>query len=1134
VTSPVADNTPRRRLNTAHWPLNTAYWLLITALGLPLITPLLRWTAVACTHDGHLHYHRVAAMAHAWGNGIYLTRWLPDLAFGYGYPFFVYREAAPLYAVLLPHLAGLPLPAASNLFYALTILAAGVFMALWVRDLLGPRAAVVSAVAYMAAPYVLIDALVRGNAPESLALPLLPLLLWAGRRWVVFGSVRAFLVGALGLALLSFSHNISTFIFAPTLGVYLVVVGWFSGERGPDGRPAHAPPALQRAALLIALGLGLAFFYTGGAVLEMDQVTLERSTTTRNNDWRYNFATVGEILSPVAPEDPALLNPPLRLRLGWAPLLLAALGATGLLWLRGTDGRTREQRLHIWLMLAGAAVYLFMALPISRPVWGALPLIDFVQFPWRFVGRAALPVAFLAGVAFADRRPPTDQRPTTNDQPRTTNATRHSRRSAVGHRWSAVGPMLAIALLFLEAVPNLYPRYCQEEPFPTIMTVHAYERATGLVGVDPEGSYFPRTVAERPTGSPLEADFAAGRTPQRFDATTLPAGATLRDVVYSCRGVTLTVASPQPFTARYLSFDFPGWSARVDGARVPITAEDPTGLITFAVPAGEHRVEVRWGATPLRLGLVALSALAALGVVVVVSGGWRAGSLVLRERVGERALKRRGAGQQGSGGDAESAASDATWSGRQLPTNDQRPTTTLPRRDLIALAVLALALLGAKLVFDRVETPLRRAGAPPVAAAGGLAGGELRFDGFNLSRATVAAGATFDIDLAWTALAPPGVDYQSDVWLVGPDGLIWSVKGTERPRVFEDAPPTRQWQPGEWAWDSREVAVLSGAPPGRYDIVLTLFDKATLQPVTLTDAGGAAVGPAAVIGTITIINPTAPPDFAPQYPLAAAVAPGLNLLGYNQDRTAAVPGERLLLTLFWECDEPALCERFTVRLEDDAGQTAQTWQLPIVREDFAADEWPAHGRLREQYQLQLPAALETGQYHFVVGDGVALEPIQVTAPERTFAPPALSLELNAPFAAADGQLIATLVGLAEPSPQPSPEGRGSALPCSPAPLLPCPIPLIWRAEAETLTDYRVFVHLVDATGAIVAQSDAAPANWTRPTTGWLPGEYVLDTHTLALPATLPDGPLSLRVGLYDPDTGQRLITGAADFAVIDP
>ena len=145
--------------------------LVITVLGLPLVTPLLRLTAVPCTHDGHLHYHRVAAMRYAWQNGLYFTRWLPDLAFGYGYPFFVYREPTPLYAVLFPHLAGLPLPAASNLFYALCILGAGYFMFLWVRDILGTTAAFVAAFAYMSAPYMLIDSLIRGNSPESLALP---------------------------------------------------------------------------------------------------------------------------------------------------------------------------------------------------------------------------------------------------------------------------------------------------------------------------------------------------------------------------------------------------------------------------------------------------------------------------------------------------------------------------------------------------------------------------------------------------------------------------------------------------------------------------------------------------------------------------------------------------------------------------------------------------------------------------------------------------------------------------------------------------------------------------------------------------------------------------------------------------
>ena len=230
--------------------LNTAYWLLLTVLlGLPLITPLLRWSSVACTHDGHLHYHRVAAMAHAWENGIYLTRWLPDLAFGYGYPFFVYREAAPLYAVLLPFLAGLPLPAASNLFYAVTILLSGVFMFLWVRDIFGPRAGLVSAVAYMAAPYVLVDALIRGNAPESLALPLFPFLLWVGRRWVLHGSVWSFIGGVLGLALLSIGHNISTFIFAPTLLVYLGALT-LSDRRPPTADPRSSELITRHSSLV--------------------------------------------------------------------------------------------------------------------------------------------------------------------------------------------------------------------------------------------------------------------------------------------------------------------------------------------------------------------------------------------------------------------------------------------------------------------------------------------------------------------------------------------------------------------------------------------------------------------------------------------------------------------------------------------------------------------------------------------------------------------------------------------------------------------------------------------------------------------------------------------------------------------
>ncbi len=1068
--------------------LNTAYWLLLTfLLGLPLITPLLRWTSVACTHDGHLHYHRVAALAHAWENGVYLSRWLPDLAFGYGYPFFVYREAPPLYAVLLPHLAGLPLHAASNLFYALTILFSGIFMFLWARDLFGPRAGLVSAVAYMASPYMLIDALARGNAPESLALPLLPLILWAGRRWVLNASPGAFIGGVLGLALLSLSHNISTFIFAPTLLVYLLALALFvdrrgAGEQGSNGDLLFSPapllprsPALFRAFALIVLGLGLAFFYTGGALLEMDQVTLEMSTTTRNNDWRFNFATLSEIFAPVAAEDPTLVNPPLLLRLGWAPLLLAAVGVSGLVWIRGNAPPARERRLHIWLMVVATALYLFMALPVSRPLWEALPLIDFVQFPWRFVGRAALPVAFLAGVPFYwfDHRQRT---------------TEHSQSTApVVRRLSSVVLIAALALLILEAIPHLYPRYCIEEPFPTIQTVFDYEHITGLVGVDPEGSYFPRTVRQRPDGSPLEADYSAGGDIRRFDETALPPGATLQSITYRPLRVSLILDTPSPFTARYLSFAFPGWSARINGATVPITPEDPSGLITFEVPAGTHEITVEWGATPLRMALAGVSVLSAAGAVATVVG-------TNRRRVSPR------------------------------PSPDDKPRPAIPRREWGILLLVGVALLGIKLLVDRTNTPLRAAGVPPVAHSAALLGGELRLDGFNLSREAVPAGETFDIDLAWTAIAPPVVDYQSEITLVGPDGLVWSQKGTERPRVYEDAPPTRLWSPGEWGWDSREVRVLSGAPPGWYDLVVTLFDKETLIPATLITAPtGERVGPAAVIGQIEVVNPTQPPQFEPQFAAEHDFpAWGLRLLGYNLDRQEAAPGDPVLLTLFWECADAARCERFTLRLADDSGLTGHEWALPAIREGLPAASWPSHGRLRGQHVIQLPAELASGRYHFVLQD-LSLETITVTAPERQFTPPPLAQELDSAFTTAQGDEVATLIGLAADSSSP---------PCSPVPLLPCTLPFVWRADATPATGYHVFVHLVDETGAILAQSDAVPANWTRPTTGWLPGEYVVDEHILTLPAELPAGELSLRVGLYDPDSGARLLTGPADYATI--
>ncbi len=87
-----------------------------------------------------------------------------------------------------------------------------------------------------------------------------------------------------------------------------------------------------------------------------------------------------------------------------------------------------------------------------------------------------------------------------------------------------------------------------------------------------------------------------------------------------------------------------------------------------------------------------------------------------------------------------------------------------------------------------------------------------------------------------------------------------------------------------------------------------------------------------------------------------------------------------------------------------------------------------------------------------------------------------------------------------------------------------PITLHWNAKQPVLEDYHVFIHLLDADGNRVAQSDNQPALWTRPTSSWTPGEPIEDRHALTVPADTPLGDYRLVAGLYLPESGERLLT----------
>ena len=75
---------------------------------------------------------------------------------------------------------------------------------------------------------------------------------------------------------------------------------------------------------------------------------------------------------------------------------------------------------------------------------------------------------------------------------------------------------------------------------------------------------------------------------------------------------------------------------------------------------------------------------------------------------------------------------------------------------------------------------------------------------------------------------------------------------------------------------------------------------------------------------------------------------------------------------------------------------------------------------------------------------------------------------------------------------------------------------------------KIFLHLTDEAGNIVAQWDGLGAKWQ----GWRPQSLLRQTHAIPLPADLPPGRYEVRLGLYNPENGRRLPTTAGQDSIV--
>ncbi|MCA9866722.1 MAG: hypothetical protein KC410_09575 [Anaerolineales bacterium] len=81
--------------------------------------------------------------------------------------------------------------------------------------------------------------------------------------------------------------------------------------------------------------------------------------------------------------------------------------------------------------------------------------------------------------------------------------------------------------------------------------------------------------------------------------------------------------------------------------------------------------------------------------------------------------------------------------------------------------------------------------------------------------------------------------------------------------------------------------------------------------------------------------------------------------------------------------------------------------------------------------------------------------------------------------------------------------------------------LYWQAQRPLEIDYQSFVHVIDSSGELVAQSDKLnPGEF--PTSRWPIDKYVPDRHQIRLPDDLPPGVYSVLTGIWVQSEGWRL------------
>jgi hypothetical protein len=400
--------------------------------------------------------------------------------------------------------------------------------------------------------------------------------------------------------------------------------------------------------------------------------------------------------------------------------------------------------------------------------------------------------------------------------------------------------------------------------------------------------------------------------------------------------------------------------------------------------------------------------------------------------------------------------------------------------------------------------------------------GNLALLGYGLTDPPPAWGRDGGVFLAWEAVEPVEADYS--VFLHLYDARDQRIAQGDALLVDPALGPTSRWEPGGAKTTLYDLSIPAGTPPGEYELEVGVYRRDTGERLPLLNAEGGSQEK-----SVRLSVEVGVPDQVPQaaslglpHLLEQEVIPSqMGLLGYGLEHEEILAGYPIPVRLAWEAlGSMEQDYQLQLQLRDGDGVARVEKTFRLVSTDYPASRWQPGELLQEWYDLSTDESLPTGEMVLtlnllgedgrpVLTRGVTVTKVWVQSRRPSFQVP----EISTPRTVSLGDRVTFLGYDIDPSVR-----AGEKL----------PVTAYWRAEQEMQEGYKVFLHMYDGQGHIVAQRDRVPGLGARPTTTWEQEEVVVDRLLLPVDGATPVGTFRLAIGLYDEETGKRLAAFGPD------